>query len=75
MFAPKIGPSKSSTYLIPCIKKFGEEKSWRLRYLIAEKIVHIAESFGEELTQSKLVSYYIGFLSDTESEVRTAAIS
>ena len=56
MFAPKIGPSKSSTYLIPCIKKFGEEKSWRLRYLIAEKIVHIAESFGEELTQSKLVS-------------------
>lgn len=50
LFAPKIGPSKSSTYLIPCIKKFGEEKSWRLRYLIAEKIVHIAESFGEELT-------------------------
>jgi len=42
--------------LIPFIKKYGEDKSWRLRYLVAERIVEIAESFGEEITQSKLIS-------------------
>ena len=50
LFAWKLSSSKVNTYLIPLIKKYGEDKSWRLRYLVAEKIVDIAESFGEEVT-------------------------
>ena len=50
LFAQKMGAAKSNTYLIPFIKKFGEEKSWRLWYLVAENIVRLAESFGEEIT-------------------------
>lgn len=50
LLAKKIGASKSSTYIIPNIKWYGEEKSWRLRYLVADKIVDLAESLGEEMT-------------------------
>lgn len=74
-FAKKLSPSKINTYIVPYIKKYGEDKSWRLRYLLAERIVDISTYFGEELTQSKLLTQYTSFLSDTESEVRTAAIS
>ena len=50
MFAQKLSPSKINTYLVPYIKKYGEDKSWRLRYLVADKIVEVATYFGEELT-------------------------
>lgn len=68
-FAKVLSPSKINTYLVPYIKKYGEDKSWRLRYLVADKIVEIASYFGEDLTASKLLSQYTSFLSDTESEV------
>jgi len=56
LLARKIGSSKAATYIIPNIKRYGEEKSWRLRYLVADKIVDLAEGLGEEMTQQKLVS-------------------
>ena len=49
-FAQKLTPSKINTFIVPYVKKYGEDKAWRLRYLVAEKIVEIATYFGEELT-------------------------
>ena len=46
-----------------------------MRYLVANKIVEIAQAFGSELTEQQLLPAYISFLQDTESEVRTAAVS
>ncbi len=74
-FAQKISPSKVNSYLVPYIKKFGDEKSWRIRYLVADKIIEIANAFGSDLTSSRLLGQYTEFLKDTESEVRTAAVS
>ena len=60
---------------MPYLKTYAEDKLWRLRFLVANKIIDLAKAFGEDITQSKLVPHYCNFLSDPESEVRTAASS
>lgn len=74
-FANALPSSKIQTYLLPYLKTYAEDKSWRLRYLVATKILDLAKAFGPELTKSKLVPHYCNFLTDPESEVRTAATS
>ena len=61
--------------LLPYIKKFAEDKSWRIRYLVADRIMELVESIGVELSQQALTPYYCNFFKDGESEVRTAAVS
>ena len=65
---------KIQSQLIPFIKKFAVDKSWRIRYLVADKIMEISEGIGNENTNEHLSSYYCQFLEDSESEVRTAAL-
>lgn len=60
--------------MIPYIKKFAVDKSWRIRYLVADKLMELTNYIGVEVAREHLSSYYIQFLEDTESEVRTAAI-
>jgi serine/threonine-protein phosphatase 2A regulatory subunit A len=62
-------------YLLPYIKKFAEDKSWRIRYLVADRIMDIAQGIGFDQAKEHLLPYYVNFLSDSESEVRTAAVS
>ena len=50
------------------------DKSWRIRYLVADKIMEISNGIGIENSKEHLTSYYCQFLEDTESEVRTAAL-
>lgn len=75
LFATKVSASKVNASLVPCIKKYGEDKSWRIRYLVADKIIQVSQAFGKDITTQKLIPLYIQFLQDQESEVRTAAIS
>lgn len=60
--------------MIPYIKKFAIDKSWRIRYLVADKIMEITNGIGVENAKEHLTSYYCQFLEDIEPEVRTAAI-
>lgn len=57
------------------IKKFAEDKSWRIRYLVADRIIELGAGLGPEQTRDSLLTYFCGFLQDNESEVRTAAVS
>lgn len=57
-FALVLSSSKVSTYIIPYLKTYAEDKSWRCRYLVANKILDIAKAIGEELTKTKLVSHF-----------------
>ena len=50
------------------------DKSWRIRYLVADKLWEITKEIGQDIAREHLTSYYISFLEDSESEVRTAAI-
>ena len=74
-FAKHLAPAKVSAFIFPFIKKFAEDKSWRIRYLLAEKIMDLTQAIGVDNSKEILVPHYIQFLSDSESEVRTAALS
>ena len=74
LFAKKLSTSKITTYLVPYIQKYADDKSWRLRYLIAEKIIDLYHAFGPEIAMDKIIPHYVNFLTDTESEVRTVAV-
>lgn len=58
---------------MPYIKKFAVDKGWRIRYLVADKLMEISEAIGIDTAKEHLTSYFCQFLEDTESEVRTAA--
>ena len=73
-FAKVLPANKINQNLIPYIKKYAVDKSWRIRYLVADKIMEITENIGVECSREHLTSYYCHFLEDTESEVRTAAV-
>ena len=60
---------------MPYIKKFAEDKSWRIRYLVADRILDLSSGIGNDQAKDQLLPYYCNFLSDSESEVRTAAVS
>jgi serine/threonine-protein phosphatase 2A regulatory subunit A len=57
------------------IKKYAEDKSWRIRYLVADKIMDLSQGVGLEAAREHLLPSYCTFLQDSESEVRTAASS
>jgi hypothetical protein len=44
--------------LVPYIKKYAVDKSWRIRYLVADKIMEITDSIGVECSKEHLTSYY-----------------
>lgn len=63
-----------NAYLLPYIKKYGEDKSWRIRYLVADRIMDLSQGIGHEQAREHLLPFYCLFLQDSESEVRTAAV-
>ena len=73
-FAKALPKNKINQSLIPYIKKFAVDKSWRIRYLVADKIMEITNGIGVDSSKEYLTSYYCQFLEDAESEVRTAAV-
>lgn len=73
-FAKVLNSAKMVQVLMPYVKKFAVDKSWRIRYLVADKIMVITEAIGVAASREHLSSYYCEFLEDQESEVRTAAV-
>jgi len=73
-FAKHLPKHKAGPFLIPYIKKFAEDKSWRIRYLVADRLMELASGIGFEIAKVDLVPHYVAFLTDAESEVRTAAL-
>lgn len=63
-----------NAYLLPYITNYAEDKSWRIRYLVADKIMDLAKGIGLDKAKEHLLPYFIIFLDDPESEVRTAAV-
>lgn len=57
--------------MIEFIKSAADDKSWRMRYVLAEKIVELAKSLGTE----NLLPIFVKFLQDSEGEVKIVAAS
>lgn len=46
---------KVTAYLLPYIKKFAEDKSWRIRYLVADRIMDLSTGIGFESAKENLL--------------------
>jgi len=62
-------------FILPTVRACGEDKSWRVRYMVAENFCKLSEAFGAEVTKTEMVTAFAKLLKDTEAEVRTAAAS
>ncbi|KAK5098654.1 protein phosphatase 2A structural subunit [Exophiala xenobiotica] len=61
--------------LLKALRDLFEDKSWRVRYMVAEKFEKIARAVNEEVVTRDLVQTFVKMLKDSEAEVRTAIAS
>jgi len=58
--------------LLTTLRNLIEDKSWRVRYMIADRFEKIAKAVDEEVVSRDLVPAFVKLLKDNEAEVRTA---
>jgi serine/threonine-protein phosphatase 2A regulatory subunit A len=58
--------------LLTSLRNLIEDKSWRVRYMIASNYEKIAKAVDEEVVARDLVASFVKLLKDNEAEVRTA---
>jgi serine/threonine-protein phosphatase 2A regulatory subunit A len=63
-----------AAFILPCIKELAGVNSWRIRYLVADRIREICRGLTEQNIKEIMLPHYVSFLKDAESEVRTAAV-
>ncbi|RMZ82741.1 hypothetical protein DV738_g1563, partial [Chaetothyriales sp. CBS 135597] len=61
--------------LLTALRSLIEDKSWRVRYMVAEKFEKIALAVNDEVVTRDLVPAFVKLLKDSEAEVRTAIAS
>ena len=60
--------------IMPTLRNVAQDRSWRVRYMVADKIVELQKALGPELSKVDLVPAYFMLLKDGESEVKTTAV-
>ncbi len=71
--ATNLSPDETKEHLLDPLRASVGDKSWRVRYMIANEFVDLAEAVGEGVVREELVGAFVGLLKDNEAEVRTAA--
>merc|ERR1711994_879986 len=59
--------------VMPTLRQCAEDKSWRVRYMVADKFTELQAAVGKEITKTDLVPAFQSLLKDCEAEVRAAA--
>merc|ERR1711928_313354 len=59
--------------VMPTLRQCAEDKSWRVRYMVADKFTELQKAVGPEISKQDLVSAFQALLKDPEAEVRAAA--
>lgn len=57
------------------IKLFSDEKSWRIRFALADKFIELAEVYNKSFILPQLLPIFLNLLQDDEPEVRTTVAS
>ena len=60
---------------MPTLRQCAEDKSWRVRYMVADKFTELQAAVGKDITKTDLVPAFQSLLKDCEAEVRAAAPS
>ncbi|CAP68699.1 uncharacterized protein PODANS_7_6690 [Podospora anserina S mat+] len=58
--------------LLSSLRSLIEDKSWRVRYMVADRFEKIAKAVDEEVLTRDMVPAFVKLLKDHEAEVRTA---
>ena len=70
--AQHLSPAETRDHLLDPLRVSVADKSWRVRYMVANEFVSLAEAVGEGIVREELVGAFVGMLKDNEAEVRTA---
>ena len=70
--ASNMSSQEVTQYLLDSVRASVGDKSWRVRYMVANEFVGLAEAVGEPIVKEELVGAFVGLLKDNEAEVRTA---
>lgn len=62
----------SHVVLLTTLKNLFGDKSWRVRYMVANRFEKLAKAVGDEVVRRDLVPAFVKLLKDSEAEVRTA---
>lgn len=63
----------NESLVIPTLRSSASDKSWRVRYMVADKFTELQSAVGPELTKTHLIVAFATLLKDPEAEVRAAA--
>ena len=58
--------------LLTALRNLFEDKSWRVRYMVADRFEKLAKAVDEEVIARDLVPAFVKLLKDNEAEVRSA---
>ncbi|CAH8492575.1 unnamed protein product [Dicrocoelium dendriticum] len=72
-FAEVLPPEDILSRVIPVVRGAAEDKSWRVRYQLADHITDLQDAVKPQITAQHLVDVYQLLLKDPEGEVRAAA--
>uniref|UniRef100_A0A8B9X6R3 Protein phosphatase 2 scaffold subunit Abeta n=1 Tax=Bos mutus grunniens TaxID=30521 RepID=A0A8B9X6R3_BOSMU len=59
--------------VMPTLRQAAEDKSWRVRYMVADKFSELQKAVGPKITLNDLIPAFQNLLKDCEAEVRAAA--
>lgn len=59
--------------IIAMVRSFAADKSWRVRYMVADQLSELCAALGPQATREDLLPAFLLLLRDIEPEVRTAA--
>jgi len=59
--------------LLTALRGLFEDKSWRVRYMVADRFEKVAKAVDDEVVARDLVLAFVRLLKDTEAEVRSAS--
>ncbi|GCB74897.1 hypothetical protein scyTo_0019679 [Scyliorhinus torazame] len=60
---------------MPTLRQAVEDKSWRVRYMVADKFIELQKAIGPEITKKDLVPAFQNLMKDCEAEVRASTAS
>jgi len=70
--AEQLNGQEIQEYLGSGIRSLWSDKSWRVRYSVADHWVDLARAVGGENAGDELVSAFVRLIKDNEAEVRSA---
>ncbi|KAI8344676.1 armadillo-type protein [Chlamydoabsidia padenii] len=67
-------PEENKHHLLPILKTLGQDRSWRVRSMVATHYADLCEAFGVTLSREELADLFVALIKDSEGEVKIMTI-